>query len=641
MLDTAWLFRVEGSRRTLTGLYALAFNLVAIGFSGFYLYTSGFGLVSTQSNRGIYLMLTSVLVFLLYPARKGAPTHRPSIVDVVLIALTVVTMWYWIDQYVNYAMFRVSSPNQTDLIMGAIAIGLMLETSRRALGPVISIIAVIFLLQLYYGAYLPGRLSHPGMSVERILEFTYSTQEALFGVVTATFATFVFPFMIFGAFLERSGAGTFFMNLGTAVAGRWRGGPAKVAVLTSALFGSISGSSVANVVTTGSFTIPLMKRTGFRPHDAGAIEAISSTGGQFMPPVMGAGVFILATLTESSYLTIALMNIIPACVFFLFLLSMVDLEAVRLGLKGLPAEDIPSVKQVLLEGGHFILPLVVVIGLLFSGYSPEFCAFWGTVSAAVLSWRHKATRMGPSAILQGLVGGAQSNAAAGAAIGTLGIIIGGIVLAGLGLKFSAVLIDFSQGQLFIALCLVTLVSIIIGMGSSTTGSYIILSVVAAPALIQLDVPVIAAHLAVFYAACLSNITPPVCVSAFAGAAIAGAPPMKTGFAALKYGATLVLMPFSFAYVPELLLGGTWSEIAYTTGLYALGCVLLAVAIQGTVPTGRHARPLQRVLFALGGGAFMFPATLWVDLGGLAAALAAIGLMWRDAAAARREGSAAS
>ncbi len=640
MFDTAWLFRVEGSRRTLTGLYALAFNLVAVGFSGFYLYTSGFGLISTQSNRGIYLMLTSVLVFLLYPARKGAPKHRPSVVDLVLIAATVVTMWYWIDQYVSYAMFRVSSPNQTDLVMGAIAILIMLETSRRTLGPVISIIAVIFLAQLYYGSYLPGRLSHPGMSVERILEFTYSTQEALFGVVTATFATFVFPFMIFGAFLERSGAGNFFMNLGTAVAGRWRGGPAKVAVLTSALFGSISGSSVANVVTTGSFTIPLMKRTGFRPHDAGAIEAISSTGGQFMPPVMGAGVFILATLTETSYLTIALMNVIPACVFFLFLLSMVDLEAVRLGLKGLPAEEIPSVRKVLLEGGHFILPLVVVIGLLFSGYSPEFCAFWGTVSAAVLSWRNKETRMGPSAILQGLVGGATSNTSAGAAIGTLGVIIGGIVLAGLGLKFSAVLIDFSQGQLFIALCLVTLVSIIIGMGSSTTGSYIILSVVAAPALIQLDVPVIAAHLAVFYAACLSNITPPVCVSAFAGAAIAGAPPMKTGFAALKFGATLVLMPFSFAYVPELLLGGTWTEIVYTTGLYALGCVLLAVAIQGTVPTGLHASPLQRGLFALGGVAFMFPASLWVDLAGLVLTLAAVALLWRDRARAAGRDTAA-
>ncbi|HEY9539089.1 MAG TPA: TRAP transporter permease [Kiloniellaceae bacterium] len=627
MFDTAWLFRVEGSRRTLTGLYALAFNLVAAGFSAFYLYTSGFGLVSTQSNRGLYLMLTSVLVFLLYPARKGAPTDRPSIVDLVLVALTVVSIGYWIDQYVSYAMFRVSSPNQTDLIMGGIAILIMLETSRRALGPIISLIAVVFILQLYYGSYLPGRLSHPGMSVERILEFTYSTQEALFGVVTATFATFVFPFMIFGAFLERSGAGAFFMNLGTAVAGRWRGGPAKIAVLTSALFGSISGSSVANVVTTGSFTIPLMKRTGFRPHDAGAIEAIASTGGQFMPPVMGAGVFILATLTETSYLTIALMNVIPACLFFFFLLSMVDLEAVRLGLKGMPTEDIPSVRRVLAEGWHFILPLGVIIGLLFAGYSPEFCAFWGTVSAAVLSWRHKATRMGPSDVLKGLVGGAQSNTSAGAAIGTLGVIIGGIILAGLGLKFSAVLIDFSQGNLFIALCLVTLVSIIIGMGSSTTGSYIILAVVAAPALIQLGVPTVAAHLAVFYAACLSNITPPVCVSAFAGAAIAGAPPMRTGFAALKYGATLALMPFSFAYVPELLLQGGWFDIAYTTTLYALGCALLAMGIQGTLLFGPRYAPLpSRLLFGLGGGAFMFPTSAWVDLAGLAVVALAVVLL---------------
>ncbi|HYZ25757.1 MAG TPA: TRAP transporter large permease subunit, partial [Geminicoccaceae bacterium] len=298
-----WLLRVEGRGRTLEGAFALAFSLTAAGFSLWYLYTSGFGLVSTETNRGLYLMLTSVLVFLLYPARRGAPKHRPSVVDLALIALTVVSIGYWIDQYVSYAMFRVSSPNRWDLAMAVIAIVVMLETSRRALGPVISIIALIFLAQLYFGAWLPGRLSHPGMSVERILEFIYSTQEALFGVIAATFATFVFPFMIFGAFLERSGAGSFFMELGTALAGRWRGGPAKIAVMTSALFGSISGSSVANVVTTGAFTIPLMKRIGFRPHNAGAIEAIASTGGQFMPPVMGAGVFILATLTQTSYLT--------------------------------------------------------------------------------------------------------------------------------------------------------------------------------------------------------------------------------------------------------------------------------------------------------------------------------------------------
>ncbi len=623
MADFSWLFRTEGAKRSLSGVWALAFNLTAMGFSLFYLYTSGFGLVSTQSNRGVYLMLTSVLVILLYPAHRRSPTDRPSVVDLVLIALTVVCIGYWIDQYVSYAIFRVSSPNLNDLIMGAIAIVLMLETSRRVLGPIISILAIIFLCQLFYGQYLPGKLAHSGMSLERILEFTYSTQEALFGVVTATFATFVFPFMIFGAFLERSGAGAFFMDLGTAVAGKWRGGPAKVAVMTSALFGSISGSSVANVVTTGSFTIPLMKRTGFKPHHAGAIEAISSTGGQFMPPVMGAGVFILATLTETSYLHIALINIIPAFLFFLFLLTMVDLEAVGLGLKGLPEKEIPSVRKVLADGWHFFLPLVIVVGLLFWGYSAEFCAFWGTVSAAVLSWRHRATGMRPRDLAQALVGGAASNTSAGAAIGTLGIIIGGIVLAGLGLKFSAVLIDFSGGSLFLALVLVTLVSIIIGMGSSTTGSYIILSVVAAPALIQLGVPVVAAHLAVFYAACLSNITPPVCVSAFAGAAIAGAPPMKTGFAALKFGATLVLMPFTFVYVPEILMQGTWTEIAYASILYALGSVAFAIFLQGSAPVGGRVPTIARALFGISAGLLLFPSAWVIDLAGIVVGFAAI------------------
>ena len=623
MMRPAWLFEARGNRRTLTGVWALAFNLTAVGFSLFYLYTSGFGLISTETNRGVYLMLTSVLVFLLYPASRFAPTTRPSIVDVVFVAAAFISVGYWMNQYVSYAIFRVSSPNRADLVMGMIAIAVMLETSRRALGPIISLIAIVFLAQLYFGPALPGRLAHPGMSVERILEFTYSTQEAMFGVVAATFATFVFPFMIFGAFLERSGAGTFFMDLGTALAGKWRGGPAKIAVFTSALFGSISGSSVANVVTTGAFTIPLMKRIGYKPHHAGAIEAIASTGGQFMPPVMGAGVFILATLTETSYLTIALMNVIPALVFFAFLIMMVDLEAVRLGLKGLPKDETPSVAAVLKRGWYFFLPLVVVIGLLFQGYSPDFCAFWGTVTAAALSLLRRETRMGPRGLVEGLIGGAQSNAAAGAAIGTLGIIIGGIVLAGLGLKFSAVLVSFSGGNLFLAISLVTLISIIIGMGSSTTGSYIILSVVAAPALIELGVPVIAAHLAVFYAACLSNITPPVCVSAFAGAAIAGADPMRTGFAALKFGATLVLMPFTFVYVPALLLDGTWGEIVHSSTVYLLGALAFAMALQGADPFSGRAGWPRRGLFAAAAMILMFPATALLDAAGIAFFTAAL------------------
>jgi len=612
----SWFAPIEGKHRTVSGPFAVIYGLIAAVFSLWYLYTSGFGLVSTETNRGLYLLLTAVLVFIRFPARAGSPGHRPSVIDCVLIVLAVASIGYWMDQYVPYAMFRVSDPNQWDFLMGIAAIIVVLETSRRVLGPAIPIIAFVFLLQLYYGPYLPGKLSHSGLPVDRIIEFTFSTQEAMFGVVTATFASFVFPFMIFGAFLERSGAGAFFMDLAAALAGKWRGGPAKIAVVSSALFGSISGSSVANVVASGAFTIPMMKKIGFKPHHAGGIEAIASTGGQFMPPIMGAGVFILATLTQTDYLSIAAMNVIPASLFFVFVLLMVDLEAVRTGIKGLPAEDVPSVWDALRRGGHFFIPLVVVVTLLFNGYSPDLGAFWGIVSTMALSWLRKDTAMGPRDIFLGMVSGAHSNTSAGAAIGSLGVIIGGIILSGLGLKFSAVLVEFAGGNLFLTVILVTVISVIIGMGSSTTGSYIILAVVAAPALVQLGVPEVPAHLVVFYAACLSNITPPVCVSAFAGAAIAGADPMKTGFAALKYGATLVLIPFSFVYVPELLLQGTALEIAAATASYLFGYAALAVAIQGADYLTGTVGPWRRALFLAAAVCFLLPLIWWLKVAGV-------------------------
>ncbi len=636
-----WFPPVEGKKRTLSGPYAIAYGLIAAGFAVWYLYTSGFGLVSTETNRGFYLLFTAILVFLGFPARRGAPKHRPSIIDLVFIVLAVASIGYWMDQYVPYAMFRVSDPSQWDLSMGAIAIVVVLETSRRVLGPAIPIIATLFLLQLYFGPYLPGKLSHSGMPVDRIIEFTFSTQEAMFGVVTATFATFVFPFMIFGAFLQRSGAGTFFMDLATALTGQWRGGPAKIATLSSALFGSISGSSVANVVASGAFTIPMMKRIGFKPHHAGAIEAIASTGGQVMPPIMGAGVFILATLTQTEYLGIALMNVIPAILFFFFVLLMVDLEAMRTGLKGLPREEIPKVGDVLRRGWVFFIPLIVVVTLLFKGYSPDFGAFWGTVSALVLSWLRRDTAMGPRSVFRALVGGAHNNTAAGAAIGSLGVIIGGIILSGLGLKFSAVLVEFAGGSLLLTVTIVTIISVIIGMGSSTTGSYIILAVVAAPALIQLGVPEVPAHLVVFYAACLSNITPPVCVSAFAAAAIAKADPMRTGFAALKFGTTLVLVPFSFVYVPELLLQGTAAEITFAAVSYLLGYTALAVAIQGIEFFVGPVALWRRLLFLGAAVCFLLPMILWLKLLGLILLLGAWGpsmIVSRRAAAETRNSS---
>ena len=637
MTVESWFPEIKGKTRTLSGWFAVVYSLTAAAFSLWYLYTSGFGLYSTETNRGFYLLFTSILVFLIFPAWRGAPAHRPSVIDIVFIAAAIACIGYWMDQYVPYAMFRVSDPNQWDLTMGAIAIVVILETSRRVLGPAIPIIAILFLMQLYFGPYLPGKLSHSGMPVERILEFSFSTQEAMFGVVTATFATFVFPFMIFGAFLERSGAGTFFMELATAVTGRWRGGPAKIATLSSALFGLISGSSVANVVASGAFTIPMMKRIGFKPHHAGAIEAIASTGGQIMPPIMGAGVFILATLTQRDYLGIALMNVIPAVLFFTFILLMVDLEAMRTGLKGLPENEIPRVRDVLRRGWFFFIPLIVVITLLFMGYSANYGAFYGTVSTLVLSWFRKETRMGPRRIFHGLVAGAHNNTSAGAAIGSLGIIIGGIVLAGLGLKFSAVLVEFAGGQLFFTVILVTIISIVIGMGSSTTGSYIILAVVAAPALVHLGVDEVAAHLVVFYAACLSNVTPPVCVSAFAGAAIAGADPMKTGFAALKFGATLVLIPFSFVYVPELLLIGEPGEIAWAALRYLLGYAVLAMGIQQTEFLTGPISQWRRLGFIAAAICLLFPLLPGIAFAGFALA----GIAWapsvRTVLAARRAG----
>jgi len=389
------------------------------------------------------------------------------------------------------------------------------------------------------------------------------------------------------------------------------------------------------VVASGAFTIPMMKRIGFKPHHAGAIEAIASTGGQMMPPIMGAGVFILATLTQRDYLSIALMNVIPALLFFTFILLMVDLEAMRTGLKGLPDDEIPRVRDVLRRGWFFFIPLVVVVTLLFMGYSANYGAFYGTVSTMVLSWLRKDTRMGPRRIFHGLVAGGHNNTSAGAAIGSLGIIIGGIVLAGLGLKFSAVLVEFAGGQLFFTVFLVTIISIVIGMGSSTTGSYIILAVVAAPALIHLGVDEVAAHLVVFYAACLSNVTPPVCVSAFAGAAIAGADPMKTGFAALKFGATLVLIPFSFVYVPELLLIGEPGDIAYATLRYFVGYAVLAMGIQKTEFLNGAISELRRVGFVVAAICLLFPLLPGIEIVGMALAVIIWAPSVRTFLAARR------
>lgn len=599
--------------RNLEGFWRLGFRYIAIVFSLFYLYSAGIGLVSTEMHRGLYLMFILVLSFMLYPLirKKGGGTKVPTF-DLALIFLVIVSFGYWIIEYKNYVS-RAMMPNQLDFWFGVIAIILLFEITRRVLGNVLLIIGVIFFLQLYFGPYLPGNLAHKGFSMARIVEFNFSSMEAIFGVITATFATYVLPFIILGAFFERSGAGDFFIKLAISLTKGWAGGPAKVAVIASGIFGSISGSSVANVVSTGAFTIPMMKRVGFKPHVAGAIEAAASTGGQFLPPVMGAGAFLLATFTETPYIQIALMNLIPALLYFYWVGSAIHFEALKYNIKGLPENEIPDFWTTLKSGWFFFAPLVLIIVFLIGGYSPALAAFWAIITTIVLSWSRRETRMGFKDILDALELGGKNNLSVGAAIGMLGIIMGGMVLAGLGAKFSALVVSLSGGVLFIAIALVALVGAIIGMGATQTATYLIVAMITVPGLIALGVDKVTAHIIAFWFSAVSNVTPPVCVSAFAAASIAGSDPMKTGFTGVKYSLLLFVLPFTFVYFPEILLQGSIGMILYVTCSFLIAIPVVAAGIQGFFLN--HLSRIPRILMIVAGLAMFIP-NVWTDLFGL-------------------------
>lgn len=573
--------REEGTqKRNLRGSWRTVFSALAAAFSLFYLYCAGFGVISTESHRAVYLMMSTILCLALYPMTKSSPRDRPSAIDLVLMGLYALCMFYWMNQYRVYSMFRVGSPSTLDLTLGIITIAISLEATRRIMGPALVVLGLIFLLQLYFGPYLPGILAHKGFTWVRIVEFTYCTMEAIFGVIAETFATYVFPFLIFGAFLRRSGGGDFFVNVACALTRRVAGGPALAAVVGSGFFGSISGSPVANVVGTGTFTIPLMKKVGYPPHVAGAVEAAASTGGQFMPPVMGAGAFIMATLTETPYAKIMIHAAVPAVFYFFAVGMMVYLEAKKMRIGCLPPEDVPDLVGTLKQGWYHVVSVIVIVALMVSGYSPFFAAFWASLAELGCSFFNRATMMTPKRIYEALADAGQGSLSVGATAGTLGIIMGGITLAGLGVKFSAMVLSLSQGVLFFAIALVMVIGTVVGMGLPTTPSYIVLATLAAPALVKLGVPLLPAHLLVFWMAMSSNITPPVCVAAFAGASIAGSNPMQTGFAALKYSLFLYILPFTFAYFPAIMLMGPISTVLETVTSYALGVVAFSAAVQG-------------------------------------------------------------
>jgi TRAP transporter 4TM/12TM fusion protein len=619
--------KVEALEAAVSGTHPLrqpwefVVNLLAASMALYYLYVAVAGANRFEVYLGVYVALTFMLIFLVYPFTRGTVKSRPNVFDVVLALVSAGVVGYWVFNY-QAITYRAGAATQTDHVMSVLVIVLSLEVGRRALGWTMAILGVILMAYAYWGPYMPDIIAHRGYDIGRIGEAVFMDERGVWGTMTQVLVDFVIIFIFFGAFLNRSGVGQFFIDLATAVAGRATGGPAKVAVLASALMGSISGSAIANTVSTGTLTIPLMKKTGFKPHTAGAVEASASIGGMFLPPVMGAGAFVMVELTGIPYTHIMLVSIVPALLYMLSIWMNVHFEAKRLGLKGIPAEDVPQVADTLRQGWFLALPIVVVVAFLLQGYSPGYAAFWGAVATIPMSWFTKSNRLGPRQIWEALVEGGRNTLVIGATLGVIGILLGVINLTGLSQKFTTIFLTLAGGSSLLAIALVALASLILGMGMPVTASYLVTAVLAVPALNDLGISILAAHMIVYWLSQDSNITPPVCIAAYAGAAIAQADPWKTGWNAFKYAKLLYVMPLLFAYTPILIgVGGTVDAHVITSWIAAL----LGTIAFGAVTIGylRRSTTFPEWLLLSGATFLCYMPPIWSDVVGVAL----VGLLW--------------
>ena len=568
-------------RTELEKVYKWIFEFGAAVLVLFYIYSAGFGSASEQYHLGFYLLLTFALIGILYRCRKNSPASRPSLLDFLLIAGSIFTIGYWIIEYPNLAN-RAGNYSQLDVFVGAVAIVISFEVSRRTVGWALPIIAVIGILYALFGRVMPDAIAHKGFPLRRIIEYSFFSQAGVFGIMANVMATYVILFIFFGAFLEKSGVGQFFINLPMSIAGRSTGGAAKVAVMTSGFFGSVAGSAIANTVATGTFTIPLMKRIGFRPHVAGAVEASASVGGQFLPPVMGAGAFLIAERTGLPYSKIALLSIVPAILYFLSVWVMVHFEAKKQGLERIPEAEIPKFIPLLKSGWYYLLPLLTLIGILIAGYTAYKAAFFAILATIGVSYFRPETRLTPKRIWEAMVNGAKNSLAIGGAVGTIGILVAVIDLTGLGRIFPELVLAVAGSNRAIAILLLAAASLVLGMGIPVTAAYLITSELAVPILTtpEMGIPIIAAHLIIFWLSQDSNITPPVALGAYAGAAIARADPWKTGWACFKFAKLLYIMPLLFAYTHILFIGGTPVQYALSVVTAIVGTVIFSIVTMG-------------------------------------------------------------
>ncbi len=583
------------------------------------LFTGGFFVIDTPLLRGIHLSIVMVLVFLLIPISskyRKQPEPWPLLaLDLLFCAIAAATAFYFMYELDNLLerIRYVDDVTGMDLFFGTATMLLVLEITRRTSGLPLVIVCSVFLLYALFGQYLPSSIGHNGISYERLVEMQFLLQDGIYGSCLAVGATMIFAFIMFGAFLERSNMSSLFMDLACLLTRKSRGGPAKVAIFASALFGTISGSSPANVYSTGIFTIPLMKKVGYKPAFAGAVEAVASTGGQIMPPVMGAAAFIMADLTGLGYLPIATAAVLPALLYYLALLTMIHLEALKNDLGYLPPELVPSAKSVLARM-YYLGPILILILALWMGRSVIGSAFIATLSIFILSLFRKETRMGPRAILDAMNISARNALMISSCCAAAGIIVGVITITGIGFKFISLITDLAGNNLFLLMLFLAVTCIILGMGVPTAPAYVIVATLGAPALIKAGVPMIASHLFVFYYAILSVITPPVCVTAFAGASIAESDPMRTGFVSVKLAIVAFIIPFMFVYQPALLWQGGMAEVAVATVTAIIGVIGIGGAMQGWLLVG--CKPWERPVLMLGGLTLIYPGTM-TDLVGFA------------------------
>lgn len=589
-------------------------NLVlalSLATAGFHLWAAGVSPFTALIQRPVHLGLLAVLAFAGVGLRstKPPPPRSTRLASWVLGFAAMATCAYLVSQHVALAG-RIGSPTRGDLVAGVVAILIVLELARRTTGWGLVVVAVGALIYAAAGPHLPGVLAHRGYGPSRLVEHLYLSTEGIWGVPLGVSADFVYLFILFGALLDTAGGGALLIAIADRVAGRTRGGPAKTAVVASALMGSLSGSAVANVVTTGTFTIPLMRRAGFQPHFAAAIEAAASTGGQLMPPVMGAGAFILATWTSIPYGQVALAAAAPALLYYLALLMAIHFRAGRMGIE--PGRG--GGAGVAVAGRlHLLLPLAVVVGFLATGRSPMRAAYWGVVSAVVAGLL-RSPRLDLSALRKAVEGAAAGAVQVAAACAAAGIVVGVASLTGIGLRLSGLIVELSGGHLLPALGLTAVGSIILGMGLPTTAAYVVLAALGAPALVELGVPLLAAHLFIFYFGCISNVTPPVSLAAYAAAGLAGAPPLKTALYAMMLAGAGFLVPFMFVYGPPLLLDGHPLEVGVAVLTASAGVTCLAAAAMGWLRGGLGTA--ARLLLGVAAVALVFPG-LWTDAFGLA------------------------